>query len=113
MQNFEDEIAKQIKIFSRGESYLYIKQELQDKYDEVTASKIAQEAYKRFRLKKTKRDIISGLVIFVVTQIGISFVKDESVDRSYIFRSILGICMIVYGLWEVYKFRKHEYEQIR
>lgn len=98
MQNFENEIANQIKIFSKGESYLYVKQELQDKYDEITASKIAQESYKRFRLKKTKRKIISGLLLFVIAQISISFIKDESVDKSYIFRSILGIFMIVYGL---------------
>ena len=33
MKDVENEIMKQVKLFSKGESYLYVKQDLQDNYD--------------------------------------------------------------------------------
>ena len=106
MQNLEGEISKQIKIFGKGESYLYIKQELRNCYDEITASKIAQEAYRRFRFQKTKKNIISGLIMFVIAQTAVFFINAENIKVNYIFQSILGIFMVVYGLRQIYNYRK-------
>lgn len=108
MQDFENEIIRQVKLLSKGESYLYVKQELQDKYDEITASKIAQDAYKRFKLKRIKGNIKHGLLYFVIAQVAIFFIKDENRKFSYLFETILGILMVLFGLWEIYKYRKEE-----
>ncbi len=106
MQDIENEIMTQVKLFGKGESYLYIKQELQENYDEITASKIAQEAYKRFKLKKIKGKIKLGFLMFTFAQIAIFIIKDENSRFSYLFRTISGIIMVLWGLWEIYNYRK-------
>ncbi len=108
MQDLENEIIKQVNLFSKGESYLFIKQELQDNYDEITASKIAQEAYKRHKLKKTKKNIKDGLILFVIAQIAIFFIKAENIRFSYLLRAILGVLMVLFGLWQIYNYQKKE-----
>ncbi len=106
MQDIENEIMRQVKLFSKGESYLYIKQELQDNYDEITASKITQEAYKRFKIKKIKKKIKHGLILFTIAQIALFLIKDENSRFNYLFRTISGIIMVLWGLWEIYNYRK-------
>ena len=53
--DLEDAIKAQVTSFKSGKNYLEIKEQVSKKHDTTTASKIVQEAFRRYKYTKIKK----------------------------------------------------------
>jgi disulfide oxidoreductase YuzD len=99
--DLEDAIKAQVTSFKSGKNYLEIKEQVSKKHDTTTASKIVQEAFRRYKYTKIKKNIIAGFLLTVFAILGSLFDKKDNI--YYIVVASISFCFVLYNIYRFYK----------